>query len=73
MREADISPPSSVEIKNEWNYTSTSPYALFEETLVDMSNQLPRGRRLYYTKDVWQDVLQKRSGCRTKRSIRRNF
>jgi hypothetical protein len=26
-READHSPPSSAEVKNEWNYTSTSQYA----------------------------------------------
>jgi len=25
--EADHSPPSNSEVKNEWGYTSTSPYA----------------------------------------------
>jgi hypothetical protein len=43
MRETHQSAPPDVEIKNEWHYTSTSPYALFEETLVDTSNQLPHG------------------------------
>jgi hypothetical protein len=26
-READHSPPSSAEVKNEWSYTPTAPYA----------------------------------------------
>jgi hypothetical protein len=26
-READNSPPSSAEVKNEWSYTSSAPYA----------------------------------------------
>jgi len=27
-READHSPPSSVDVKNAWNYTFTSPYIM---------------------------------------------
>jgi hypothetical protein len=29
VREADQSPPSSVEVKNEWNYTSTPQIRLY--------------------------------------------
>lgn len=44
-RVADHSFPSNVEFKNEWSFTFTFPSAVFEETLMDMSNELPRGRR----------------------------
>jgi hypothetical protein len=33
-READHSPPSSVELKNAWSYTSTSPYVFMAWYLV---------------------------------------
>jgi hypothetical protein len=33
-READDSPPSSVEVKNEWRYTSTPNYVLMPRCLV---------------------------------------
>jgi len=52
MREANHSLPSNVKIKSEWNCTSNFPYAVFEETLVDMSNKLARGRRVYCTRCV---------------------
>jgi hypothetical protein len=34
VREADLSPPSSVEVKNAWNYTSTPPYVFMAWCLV---------------------------------------
>jgi hypothetical protein len=34
VREADKSPPSNVEVKNEWSYTSTPPYAFLSWCLI---------------------------------------
>jgi hypothetical protein len=39
MREAGLSLPFNFVIKSEWNRTSTFPYTVFEETLVDISNE----------------------------------
>jgi hypothetical protein len=33
-READHSPPSSADVKNAWNYTSTPPYAFMVWCLI---------------------------------------
>jgi hypothetical protein len=34
-READHSPPSSAEVKNEWGYTITSPYVFMAWYLIN--------------------------------------
>jgi hypothetical protein len=36
-REANNSPPHSAEIKSEWNYTSTPPYAFMVQTRITLS------------------------------------
>jgi hypothetical protein len=33
-READNSPPSNAEVKNEWSYTSTRPYVIIPWCLI---------------------------------------
>jgi len=38
--EADHSLPFNVEIKSEWDCTSTFPFAVFEETLVGMNSEI---------------------------------
>jgi hypothetical protein len=40
LREVDHSPPSSVEVKNEWSYTSTTQYALMASCSVKAQGQL---------------------------------
>jgi hypothetical protein len=46
---------------------------MFEETLVEMSNEWRRGRRFYCIQDIWQVLYQKSSGYSAKRKIRRNI
>jgi hypothetical protein len=41
-READHSPPSSVEVKNAWRYTSTPPIRLHDVVLIESDNTFPR-------------------------------
>jgi hypothetical protein len=40
VREADNSPPSSVEVKNAWSYASTPQFAFMESCSVKVQGQL---------------------------------
>jgi hypothetical protein len=49
-READYSSPSSAEVKNEWRYTSTPPYALVAWCSV-------KAQGLLDTQKIWNRLI----------------
>jgi len=60
-------------VKSEWDFTSTFPYAVFEETLVEMRAVSCRVEGDSFAHGMWQGVYKKSSGYCTKRRIHTNF